>query len=212
MEPQQWTEKLKWRYATKQFDPNKTIDTETWQSIEDSLVLTPSSFGLQPWKFIIITDPAVKQKLLPHSWNQHQVVDCSHLVVLLANTAINQADVDKFIDFTQSVRGGDKDTLGAYKDMMSGFISRMEPQQKTSWAKNQVYIALGQLLATAAALGVDACPMEGIVPAEYDKILKLADTGFTTVLACPLGYRSADDTYAGLAKLRYPKSELITHI
>ena len=212
MKPQQWTEKLKWRYATKQFDPNKTIDTETWQSIEDSLVLTPSSFGLQPWKFIIITDPAVKQKLLPHSWNQHQVVDCSHLVVLLANTNINQADVDKFIDFTQSVRGGDKDTLGAYKDMMSGFISRMEPQQKASWAKKQVYIALGLLLATAAALGVDACPMEGIAPAEYDKILKLTDTGFTTVLTCPLGYRSADDKYAGLAKLRYPKSELITHI
>ena len=91
--PDELIQQLQWRYATKAFDPAATIEEDTWSAIEESLVLTPSSFGLQPWKFIVITDPAMKSLLLPHSWNQHQVVDCSHYVVLAAPTDVGPAKV-----------------------------------------------------------------------------------------------------------------------
>ena len=212
MTPNQWIEKLEWRYATKQFDKTKKIPADVWESIEDSLVLTPSSFGLQPWKFIVVKDETVRQELLPHSWNQPQVVDASHLIVLAARTPIQQVDIDQFITSTHETRGGDIADLDMYKGMMSGFISRMDEDQRTTWAKNQAYIALGQLMSTAAAIGIDACPMEGIVPTEYDTVLGLNGTGYTTTLACPMGYRDTDDKYAQAPKVRYPKSSIITHI
>jgi len=99
-----------------------------------------------------------------------------------------------------------------YRDMMLGFLSRMDDEGRTTWAKNQVYVALGQLMASAAALGVDACPMEGIIPAEYDKILGLKEQGYTTTLACPLGYRSGEDKYAELAKVRYTADQLVDYV
>lgn len=209
MNADQWIDKLNWRYATKQFDPTQKIDSETWSKVEESLLLTPSSFGLQPWRFIVITDDAVKQSLLPHSWSQPQVVDCSHLVVLAARSPISEAEVNEFIKFTASTRGISPEALDAYKGMMLGFLSRMDDDARTAWAKNQVYVALGQLMATAAAIGLDACPMEGIVPAEYDKILNLEEQGYTTVLACPMGFRSSEDTYSELEKVRYSAEKLI---
>ncbi len=212
MNADQWIEKLNWRYATKQFDQTKKIESDIWQKVEESLLLTPSSFGLQPWKFIVITDDAVKKSLLPHSWNQPQVTDCSHLVVLAARSPISELEVEEFIKFTATTRGANLETLDAYKGMMLGFLSRMDDDTRTAWAKNQVYIALGQLMTTAAAIGLDACPMEGIVPAEYDKILQLKEQGYTTVVACPMGYRSAEDKYPELAKVRYDGNKLIEHI
>jgi nitroreductase len=212
MNPNELIDQLNWRYATKGFNPNKSIPTDVWQAIESSLVLTPSSFGLQPWKFIIVTDQETKKQLLPHSWNQPQVVDCSHLVVFAAQSPVTAKELDDFIDLTHSTRGGDKESLQFYRDMMGGFVDKMDSSQLLAWAKNQTYIALGQLMATAAVLGVDACPMEGIVPTEYDRILKLEGTGFFTTVACPMGYRSDEDKYAELPKVRYPKDKIIQHI
>jgi len=204
--------KLQWRYATKVFDSNKIIPEELWEQVEESLVLTPSSFGLQPWKFLVITDPSVKEKLLPHSWNQPQVTDCSHLVVLTAMKDVEQDDVEIFINDIHSKRGGELADLDAYKGMMTGFLSAMDTNAKHAWSKNQVYIALGQLMTTAAMLDIDACPMEGISPADYDEILGLNESRFTTVLACPMGYRSDEDKYGTLAKVRYEKAKVIEHI
>lgn len=212
MNPSELLDTLKWRYATKAFNPDKKIPTEIWDAIEESLILTPSSFGLQPWKFVIVTDPEVKARLLPNSWNQQQVVDCSHLVVFTAQAPVSDKELDAFIDRTHEVRGGDKADLQFYRDMMGGFVSNMNDAQLLTWAKAQVYIALGQLMASAAALGVDACPMEGINPAEYDKILGLEGTGYFTTVACPLGYRSDEDKYATLPKVRYTKEQMIQHI
>ncbi|MGJ8673130.1 NAD(P)H-dependent oxidoreductase [Rubritalea sp.] len=212
MKPSELLDTLQWRYATKAFDPEKKISAETWAAIEASLVLTPSSFGLQPWKFLVITDPDIKAQLLPHSWNQQQVVDCSHLIVLTAQAPVTGSELDAFIDRTHEVRGGEKSDLQFYRDMMGGFVAKMSDEQLLTWAKNQVYIALGQLMASAAVLGIDACPMEGISPAEYDKILGLEGTGYFTTVACPLGYRSVDDKYASLPKVRYNKEQVIQHI
>ena len=212
MKKEEVLDQLKWRYATKVFNSDKKIPNDLWAVIEDSLVLTPSSFGLQPWKFLVVTDQSVKEQLVPHSWNQEQVSQCSQMVVLTALKDTQESDVNEFIEDIHSKRGGDIEDLDPYKGMILGFLSNMKAEQIETWAKNQVYIALGQLMTTAAMLEVDACPMEGIIPAQYDEILGLSDSRYTTVLACPMGYRCDDDKYAELAKVRHGKARVIDHI
>lgn len=204
---------LNWRYATKVFDAAKKIPTEVWQTLEQALVLTPTSYGLQPYKFLVINDPAKRAALLPHSWNQKQVVDCSQFVVFTARTEMKKADVDKLVARISSVRGVPADSMTPYWNMMVGDVVN-GPRGKAAheWAARQVYIALGNLMTCAAVLGVDACPMEGLNPVEYDKILNLAGSGYATVVACALGYRAASDKYAGLAKVRYETKDVVQYI
>ncbi len=209
--PSQVIERLQWRYATKQFDATKKIDDATWTAIEDSLVLTPSSFGMQPWKFFVVTDDGVRQQLLEHSWKQAQVVDASHVVVLAMKKGVDDAEVDRYINYSASVQGIPAENLEGFGKVIKGFLGN--PQfDVNEWAAKQVYIAIGQLMATAAMLGVDACPMEGFVPTKYDEILGLDKLGYASVLVCPLGYRHADDKYATQAKVRYPKAEMVQHL
>jgi nitroreductase len=207
---QQLLEALHWRYATKVFDATRKIPAATWQALEQSLVLTPSSYGLQPYRFLIVQDVAKRAALLPHSWGQKQVVDCSHFVVFLARTEMKEADVDKLIARIAEVRRIAPDSIKFYRDMMLGDIVH-GPRGKVAheWAARQCYIALGSLMTCAAALGVDTCPMEGLVPPEYDRILGLDGSGYKTVMACALGYRAAGDKYAGLAKVRYETGDLL---
>lgn len=200
---------MEWRYATKEFDSSKTIPADVWGKIEQSMVLTPSSFGLQPWKFICIIDQAIKKSLLEHSWNQHQVTDCSHMVVLCGKNNMESDEIETWLNRICEVRGVDRESLEGYAGMMTGFFSHMDLGQKAAWAGNQVYIALGQLMTVAATLGVDACPMEGIVPAEYDRILGLEDSGFHTCVGCAMGYRAESDKYAELPKVRYQTDQVI---
>ena len=204
---------LNWRYATKVFDAAKKIPTDTWQTLEQSLVLTPTSYGLQPYQFLIVANPAKRAELLPHSWNQKQVVDASHFVVFIARTEMKEADVDKLIKRTTDLRQLPADALNAYRGMMIGDIVNGPRGQKAhEWAARQAYIALGNLMTCAAVLGVDTCPMEGLSPVEYDKILNLNGSGYATVVACALGYRAASDKYASLAKVRYEATDLVKHI
>ena len=201
---------LQWRYATKAFDPTQKIPADIWEALAKTLVLTPTSYGLQPYQFLVVQDPAKRAALLPHSWGQRQVVDCSHFVVFTARTEMKEADVDKLIRRTVELRQLPADALQAYRGMMLGDIVN-GPRGKAAheWATRQAYIALGNLMTAAAVLGVDACPMEGLVPAEYDQVLNLPGTGYATVVACALGYRAAGDKYAGLAKVRYPAADLV---
>lgn len=208
--PTQLLDALTWRYATKVFDPARTIPAATWTAIEQSLVLTPSSYGLQPWKFLAITDPALRARLRAVSWNQAQVTDCSHHVVFLARTGMTPADIQKLIDRTVAVRGVPAAALDGYKGMMiKDIVEGPRGKVAKEWASRQCYIALGQLMTACALLGIDACPMEGLDPAKYDEILGLAGTGWTTAVACPVGYRAAGDKYASLAKVRYPVEQVI---
>ena len=204
---------LNWRYATKIFDATKKIPAGTWSALEQSLVLTPTSYGLQPYQFLVVQDAAKRMKLLSHSWRQRQVVDASHFVVFTARTEMVEADVDKIIKLTIDLRKLPPDSLNAYRGMMIGdLVNGPRGKAAHEWAARQVYIALGNLMTCAAVLGVDACPMEGLVPSEYDNVLSLNGTGYATVVACALGYRSAGDKYAGLAKVRYPTTELVRTI
>jgi len=203
---------LGWRYATKAFDPAKKIDSPTWDALAQSLVLTPSSYGLQPWKFLVVTNAGLKKQLRAASWNQAQVEDCSHHVVFLAKTTITEADLDRFVQATATTRNVPVDSLAGYKGfMVKDLVQGPRSQAIQNWATNQVYIALGQLMASAALLGIDGCPMEGIDPAAYDRILGLEGSGYATRVALPLGYRAAGDKYATLAKVRYPAADVIEY-
>lgn len=201
---------LEWRYATKRFDPSKKIPAATWSALASSLVLAPSSFGLQPWRFLVVEDKAIRETLKPLSWNQTQIVDASHMVVLAAKKDLGKDDVLHFVKRMTEVRGVSEADLAASRDMMVGFVEGMKGTIN-EWAAKQVYIAMGVLLTSAAMLGIDACPMEGIDPAKYDEVLGLPKDGYRTLAVVTLGYRHAEDNYAGAKKVRFPATEIVVH-
>jgi nitroreductase len=203
---------LEWRYATKVFDPLQKIPDDTWADLEKSLILTPSSFGLQPWKFIVIRDQALREELVPHAWKQRQVADCSHLLVIAVPRVLQESHIDANIHRMVEVRGGSADGLLGFRNMVAGFRSQLEAKGGLEqWAKLQAYIALGQFMLAASLLGIDTCPMEGFVPEKFDEILGLEKEGLTAAVLCPAGYRSEDDRYAGLPKVRFEASAIIEH-
>jgi nitroreductase len=214
MTNQQLLESLNWRYATKVFDLNKKIPADTWQTLEHALVLTPTSYGLQPYKFLVINNPAKRAELLPHSFNnKSQVVDASHFVVFTARTKLAEADVDYWIQRLAEGREISSESLSAYRGRMLGdVVNGSRGKIAHEWATRQVYIALGNLMTCAAILKIDACPMEGINPPEYDRVLNLSGSGYATVVACALGYRSPQDKYANVAKVRFETKELVQQI
>ena len=203
---------LRWRYATKRFDPSRKIPAQTWTAIEESLILTPSSFGLQPWKFFVIQDPGIRALLSPESWRQPQVTEASHYVVLTARTDLDANDIDAWMERLSEVQGGTLETVAPLKGVIQGFAQAMSHEARHAWNVRQTYIALGQLLAAAALLEIDACPMEGISTAGYDQVLGLEGSGYATVVACALGYRSPDDALAGVPKARFDRSRVIAHL
>jgi nitroreductase len=204
---------LNWRYATKHFDTAKKIPADVWSALEKTLVLTPTSYGLQPYKFFVIENPAKRAELFAHSWHQKQVVDASHFVVFTARTAMTEADVDKFIQRAVEVRKLADGALHRYRDVIvADVVHGARGKIAHEWATRQAYIALGNLMTAAAVIGVDASPLEGIAPAEYDKILGLENSGYATVVACALGYRSATDKYADMPKIRFEAKELVQYI
>jgi nitroreductase len=204
---------LEWRYAVKKFDAERKIAAADWDALERSLVLTPSSWGLQPWKFLVVTDPAVRGRLLAASWNQQQIVQASHVVVMAIQKDVGAAHVDAYVKSIAQVRGVAVESLDGYRKGMYGFFARPREQfDVNAWASMQVYIALGQFMAVAATMGIDTCPMEGIVPAKYDEILGLAPKGLATCVVCCAGYRASDDKYATARKVRFDREDVIVRI
>lgn len=200
---------LNWRYATKKFDPAKTISEKNLKEILDALRLSPSSFGLQPWKFLVIKDKALRQELRKYAWDQPQVTDASHLIVLCVKTGMDAEYIKDFIRRTASARGTPVEALAGYQDMMLGFLKSMKPEDTANWMKHQVYIALGVLLGECAHRQIDACPMEGFDPQKFDEVLKLKELGLHATVLCTVGYRAADDHYAKLAKVRFAEDEVV---
>jgi nitroreductase len=209
---QRLLDRLHWRYATKQFNPNRKISSQDWAALEDALLLTPSSGGLQPWRFVVVTDPAMRAKLLPVSHGQRQISDASHLVVFAAKKNFSEADVDAYVKRAAATRGLSIESLAPYRNMLVGFLRGMDETERDAWARNQAYIALGNLLTSAALLGIDACPMEGFDRAQFDEILGLKEQGFASAVIAALGYRASSDPYATVQKVRFPKEQIFAHV
>jgi nitroreductase len=200
---------LQWRYATKKFDPERKIPATVWSEIEQALLLSPSSYGLQPYKFVIATDQQIKESLVAHAWGQNQPADCSHLVIFARLKTLDSKYVDRYLDRIVEVRKVEKDKLKEYAAMMLNFVKNTPEDKLASWMEKQCYIALGNLMTVASTLHVDNCPMEGFVADEFDQILGLKEQGLRSVVVCALGYRSESDRYAQLSKVRFPAEELI---
>ena len=204
---------LNWRYAVKKFDASKKIAPKDWTTLEKSLILSPSSYGLQPWKFVVVQNPQIRQQLKEVSWGQTQVVDCSHYVVLTYKHKMDEAHVQKYVDKIASTRGVSLESLEGYKKMMIGdVVTGPRAQVIDWWAQKQIYIAMGFLMEAAALLTVDSCPMEGLDPAAYDKILKLEGSGWKTVAAVALGYRHPEDPLQMAAKVRFDRQDVVEFI
>lgn len=210
--PGRLTEQLSWRYATKAFDPLRTIDPATWSDLEQSLVLTPSSFGLQPWHFLVLRDRALREELVPHAWGQRQVADCSHFVVFCSRLEVGELEIDRLIQRTAEVRGSSTEALAGFRRMMVGSLVHGAVRPVIGeWAIRQVYIALGNFMTAAAMLGVDTCPMEGFEAGKFDEILGLQARGMTAAVCCAAGYRSPGDRHAGLPKVRFPTADIVEY-
>lgn len=199
---------LNWRYATKKFDSSKKINVQKFDVIKESLRLAPTSYGLQPLKFIVVESSKLRKKLHLSSYNQAQIVDASHLLIICSYRDINETHVDEYIENVGSTRGVPQDMIKGYSDFIKLTVGNMADDQKLQWNKNQAYIALGQLMHTCATLKVDAAPMEGFNGEEYDKLLDLHSQNLTASLVVPMGYRHAEDQTQHQQKVRKSQDDL----
>lgn len=202
---------LRRRYAVKKFDSTGKIPEASWQALEDALVLSPSSYGLQPWKFFVIDDKDLRAKLKAASWEQTQITDADKLIVFAVKKDFGAADVERFVERISEVRRLPVEMLEGYKKMMLASAA-LPADRVVAWLIRQVYIALGVFLTSAATLGVDACPMEGFDKDQYDAILGLPAKGYNAVVLATAGVRAADDAAAGQTKVRFAKGEVVEHI
>ena len=202
---------LKWRYATKKMNGEK-VSEEKLNAILDAIQLAPSSFGLQPYTVLVIEDQATKEKLLPASYNQAQITDCSHLLVFASWTSVSTDQIDTFIADIATKRSMPLEALNDYKGYITGSVAHLSDEQKAIWNAKQAYIAFGIGLAAAAEAHVDATPMEGFVPAQYNEILGLTEQGLSAAVIMTLGYRHEGDWLAPLLKVRRDKDLLFKFI
>jgi len=203
---------LRWRYAVKKFDDAKPVSEATVDAILEAGNLTASSFGLQPYQFVVVKDQAVQDKLVEVSWNQNQVSEASHLIVIAVRSDVDHDYINGYVAMIESQRDMPAGTLDPYKDMILGSIGRMAPDALHSWAVKQAYIVMGSMLAACADLQVDSCPMEGFLPAQYDEILGLDERNLNSVLVLPIGYRAEDDKHQHYKKVRKPLEEMVVRI
>lgn len=203
---------LNWRYATKKFDVNKRVSSEMLEVLLESVRLSPSSFGLQPWKVFIIANPAIREKLKAAAWNQPQITEASHLLIFAYKNAMDKEYIESYIADIASTRGQDPKELEGMKQMLVGSVKGRDKESIKVWNSRQIYIALGVLLISAALLKIDACPMEGFDNAQFDKILGLNNKGYSSVVIAAIGYRSDTDEYAKSKKVRFNKEEVFEKI
>ena len=202
------------RYATKQFDSNKKISQQDLATLLESLRLAPSSFGMQPWKFIHVKNPETRTKLQEASYGQGQVTQASDLIIIASKVHVQEKDIDEYIEDIMKTRTSpertedEKKGLETFKQRIRGSITNKTEEELKRWSQKQAYIAMGVLLTTCALLEIDACPMEGFEPAKYNEILGL-DPELTATLVIPVGYRNSEDKYATLPKVRFPLEQLL---
>lgn len=200
-------QQLNWRYATKQYDTSKKLTDEQRHLLMETMRLAPSSFGLQPWKFIHVTTPEVRQKLREAAWGQPQVTDAAEFFVVASKTSMDQAYVDHFVQVAAETQGKSIDELKGLHDMISGSVQARQ-SMIAEWNARQVYIPVGFVLAVAAQHGIDAGAMEGFDPQKFDEILGLKEQGLTSRVLLGFGFRSPDDKYQYAKKVRFPAAEV----
>jgi len=203
---------LEWRYATKKFDPSKKLSKQQVETLKKAFNLTPTSFGLQPMKMIVISDKQLQEQFVKHSYFQRQVADASHLLVLCIDTDTTTKDINAYFDLEKEIRNVDEKVVADFRKQLIGMYEGQTLEEKQLSAIYQTYIALGNLMTVCAIEKIDACPLEGFVPEKIDELLNLKSLNLKSVLLLPVGFRAEDDIMNGLKKVRKPMNETIIEI
>jgi len=202
-------DQMNWRYAVKKFDQTKKLTEDQIHFLLESTDLSATSFGLQPYRVLLIENSEVRAKLSPAAYHQSQITEASHLVLFAASTNLDDAYVDRFVDLIAKTRNIPHESLHEYTGAMKHHVSSKDLAARISWSARQAYIGLGTLLETAALLHIDACPMEGFNAEEFDTILDLRSKNLTTLAVVALGYRSENDSFQHYKKVRLPLEEFV---
>lgn len=203
---------LQWRYATKKFDASKQLSPEQIDVLKQCFNLTATSYGLQPLQLVVIKHRELQEQLLPHSFQQQQIVTASHLLVICIEKNIDAEFINRYFELTKNIRNTPEEILKPFREFLLKDFGAKPQQELEQWAINQAYLALGNLLTVCAEEKIDACPMEGFDAEKYDEILKLKEKNLKSVLILPVGYRAEDDIFADFEKVRRPLKETVIEI
>lgn len=201
-----------WRYATKKFDASKKVSAEDLATLKEAIRLSASSFGLQPYKVIIVENPALRAQLQPVAWGQSQIVDASNLIVFANITNVGDKEIDAYFKDMTTTRGIPMEAVQGYCDFMKSKITTLPLETKNNWTAKQTYLALGNLLNAAAELKIDVTPIEGFEPEKFNEILGLNQLGLNASLVATIGYRHAEDDTQHHAKVRKSNEELFINL
>ena len=200
---------LNWRYATKKFDPTKKVSPEDLDDLLETLRLTPSSYGLQPYHFLVIKDEALRDRLDKAAYNPGKVNEASDYIVFCVRTDLTANDVHNFIDLVSQTRDTPLEHLAPYKNSLLQSVERISEDSVFDWASRQAYIAMGMLLMACGLKQIDSCPIEGIDTRAYDDILDLNKKGLRTIASVAIGYRADDDPFQHFTKVRKHRNDII---
>lgn len=193
---------LEWRYASKKFDSSKKVSSENLELIKKAIQLSPSSYGLQLYKVLIIESQALREKLKPASYGQNQITEASHLIVFCNYSVVTEKHIDEYFVLKSQIEKADILDYKDYSEFIKAGVNNKSQIEKDKWTSNQTYLALGNLLNACAELKIDACPMEGFDAKAYNKILNLDRQGLNSAVIATIGYRSDDDSSQYAKKVR----------
>jgi nitroreductase len=205
-------ENQNWRYATKKFNATKKISITDLNFLKEAMRLSSSSYGLQLYKILIVENPEIRAQLLPHAWNQSQIVDASHLIVFANQTHIGNAEIDAYLQNTSTTRNIPFEAFSGYGNFMKNAINPLSEELKNIWTSKQTYLALGNLLNAAAELKIDTTPMEGFDAEKFNEILGLNALNLNAAVVATIGYRSDEDATQHDKKVRKSNEELFLTI
>jgi len=203
---------LEWRYATKKFDASKKLSNKQIETLKKAFNLTPTSFGLQPMKMIVISNKELQEKFVEHSYFQRQVADASHLLILCIENNTTTENINAYFDMEKNIRKVDEEVISDFRKQLIEMYKSKSLEEIQQSAKYQTYIALGNLMTVCALEKIDACPMEGFVPEKVDELLNLKNLNLKSVLLLPVGFRAEDDIMTGMKKVRKPLNETVLEI
>ncbi len=205
-------ESLEWRYATKKFDETRTLTEAQIHTLTTAFNLTATSYGLQPIKIVVVQNKDIQKELVAHSWNQQQVAQASHVLVICIQENMTEQDIETYFELVKKIRNTPDEVLTPFKEYLKEDITNKSDNELSLWMKNQAYIALGNLLTVAAIEQIDSCPMEGFIPEKYDEVLNLKKYNLKSTLVLPVGFRAEDDYMKDLKKVRKESTEVIINI
>ncbi len=205
-------EQLEWRYATKKFDESKKLSEEKLSTLKEAFNLTATSYGLQPLKLVVVSNPEKIKELVPMSYNQGQVGNASNILVICTETKVDEKYIRNYFDLVEKTRNTPRDVLSSFEEFLVSDFGKKTQDEIDVWAAKQAYLAIGNLLTVCAVEEIDACPIEGFVPSQYDEYLQLTEKGLKSVLVLAVGYRAEDDMFSEMKKVRKGVENMVIEI